>query len=158
MALQIEGWGDAWDRKLANGTQVGLEIGIADQGRSITYLSKTQVEAGREGNSNLPNSERVRNRDWGVVTLAGWDGVAPFAFSNWRAEEDIRFWNSQSNPGGGDASVVWSARSRARMVKAKSAYQALPADASARRQGRGARGLRSLRSAALGRREVPGPA
>ena len=42
IALQIEGWGDEWDRALTNGTQIGLEVGIADQGQSFTYLSKTQ--------------------------------------------------------------------------------------------------------------------
>jgi hypothetical protein len=135
IALQIEGWGDEWDRKLANGTPIGLEVGIFDQGQSFTYLSRTQAVAGREGNANLPNSERVRNRDWGVVTLSGWNGSAPFAYSGWRADEDIRFWNSKSNPGGsgngtatdddGDGSVVWSTRSKARMVAAKKAYLAL---------------------------------
>ena len=139
LSLQIEGWGDEWERPLRNGTQVGLEVGIADQGQSLTYLSKTRVDAGREGNSNLPNSERVRNRDWGVVTLAGWDGVAPFAFSSWRADESIRFWNSKSNPGGtgdgtapgasGDGSVVWTAASKARMIAGRNAYQSLRPDA-----------------------------
>jgi hypothetical protein len=137
MALQIEGWGDAWDRAIGNGTQIGLEIGIADQGHSLTYLSKTRVYAGREANSNLPNSERVRNRDWGVVTLSGWTG-APFAYSGWRADENIRFWNSRSNPGGsgngtagasGDGSLVWTPQSRARMIAARSAYQSLKPDA-----------------------------
>jgi hypothetical protein len=129
-ALQIEGWGDAWERRLDNGTQIGLELAIADQGNSFAHLSRTRVEGGREGNSNLPNSERVRNRDWSVVTLAGWDGKAPFAFSSWPADEAIRFWNSPGNPGGGDASAVWSARSKARMVKAKDAYLAQKPDAS----------------------------
>jgi len=130
-ALQIEGWGEEWDRELSNGTQIGLEVGIIDQGHSFAYLSRTRNDAGREGNSNLPNSERVRNRDWGVVTLSGWDGAAPFAYSGWRADEDIRFWNSRSNPGGsgdgasGDGSLVWSAASRARMIAATNAYQAL---------------------------------
>src|SRR5262249_21775577 len=96
-ALQIEGWGDAWNRPLTNGTEIGLEVAVADQGHSQTYFNKTQVFAGREGNSNLPNSERVRNRDWGVVTLSGWDRRAAFAYSGWRADEDIRFWNSTSN-------------------------------------------------------------
>ncbi len=139
MALQIEGWGDAWQHRIANGTQVGLEIGIADQDHSITYLGRTRVDAGREGNSNLPNGERTRNRDWGVVTLAGWDGKAPFASSTWPAEQDIRFWNSPANPGGGDASVVWSARSRARMVAAKDAYQSLPSDTPVKRREAAAR-------------------
>lgn len=125
MALQMEGWGDAWDRELKNGTQIGLEVGIFDQGNSFTDWSKSQYFAGREGSSNLPNSERIRNRDWGVVTLSGWDGVTPFAYSGWRADEDIRFWNSKSNPGGGDGSVVWTAKSKARMVAARDAYQAL---------------------------------
>ncbi|MBN1569306.1 MAG: hypothetical protein JXA73_15780 [Acidobacteria bacterium] len=134
IALQIEGWGDEWNRELKNGTQIGLEIGIFDQGNSFSCLSKTQYFAGREGNSNLPNSERVRNRDWGVVTLSGWNG-APFAYSGWRADEDIRFWNSGSNPGGsgngtaagnsGDGSAVWTAKSKARMIAARNAYQAL---------------------------------
>jgi hypothetical protein len=133
MALQIEGWGDEWNRELKNGTQIGLEIGVFDQGNSFTCLSKTRYFAGREGNSNLPNSERVRNRDWGVVTLSGWNGVTPFAYSGWRADEAIRFWNSKSNPGGsgdgtgnsGDSSVVWTAKSKARMIAARDAYQTL---------------------------------
>jgi len=135
MALQIEGWGDEWNRELKNGTQIGLEIGIFDRGHSFTCLSRTQSFAGREGASNLPNSERVRNRDWGAVTLSGWDGATPYAYSSWRADEDIRFWNSKSNPGGsgdgtavgdsGDSSNVWTAKSKARMIAAKNAYQAL---------------------------------
>jgi hypothetical protein len=131
IALQIEGWGDEWNRELKNGTQIDMEVGIFDQGNSFTYLSKNQYFAGREGNSNLPNSERVRNRDWGVVTLSGWNGKASFAYSGWRADEDIRFWNSRSNPGGsgevnsGDSSVVWTAKSKAQMIAARDAYQAL---------------------------------
>jgi hypothetical protein len=134
IALQIEGWGDAWDRKLANGTQVGLELAIADAGQSFAFLSRKQAEAGREGNSNLPNSERVRNRDWGVVTLSGWNGRAPFAWSGWRAEEAIRFWNSKGNPGSGDESRVWTARSKTRFIAARNTYQALQPDASRRRR------------------------
>jgi chitodextrinase len=135
IALQMEGWGDAYERPLVNGTTVGLEIGVYDQGQSFTYWSKTQVDAGREGSSNLPNSERVRNRDWGVITLAGKPDDATAAYSGWRADEDIRFWNSKSNPGGtgaansGDASTVWTAESKARMVAAKNAYLALAPDA-----------------------------
>ena len=125
IALHIEGWGDEWDRALTNGTQIGLEVGVFDQGTSFTYLSRTNVLAGREGNSNLPNSERVRNRDWAVVTLSGWNRTAAFASSDWRADEDIRFWNSKSNPGNGDGSLVWSARSAARMIAARTAYLAL---------------------------------
>jgi hypothetical protein len=143
IALQIEGWGDEWNHALKNGTQIGLEIGIFDQGNSFTYLSKTQYFAGREGNSNLPNSERIRNRDWAVITLSGWNGVASFAYSGWRADENIRFWNSRSNPGGsgngadagnsGDNSSVWTAKSKARMIAAKDAYQAIKSDSSATR-------------------------
>lgn len=130
IALQIEGWGDDWNRELKNGAQIGLEAGVYDHGNSFTYLSKTQYFAGREGNSNLPNSERVRNRDWGVVTLSGWNGTTPFAYSGWRADENIRFWNSKSNPdGAGDGSgpggSVWTAKSKARMIAAQNAYQAL---------------------------------
>jgi hypothetical protein len=126
LALQIEGWGDEWNRELKNGTRIGMEVGIFDQGNSFTWLSKTQYFAGREGNSNLPNSERVRNRDWGVVTLSGWNGATPFAYSGWRADEDIRFWNSRSNPGvSGDGSIVWTSKSNARMIAARDAYQAL---------------------------------
>lgn len=131
IALQIEGWGDVWDRVLENGTKIGLEVGIFDQANSFTFWSKTDYFAGREGTSNLPNSERVRNRDWGEVTLSGWDGVTPFAYSGWRADEDIRFWNSKSNPGGtgatnsGDNSLVWTDASKVRMIAAKNAYLAL---------------------------------
>lgn len=77
----------------------------------------------------------ILNRDWGVVTLSGWDGKAPFAYSGWRADENIRFWNSKSNPGGsgdgtaagnsGDGSLVWTAKSKARMIAAKNSYQSL---------------------------------
>lgn len=147
-ALQLEGWGDAWEHELGNGTKVGLELGIFDQGQSFTYLSKTQFFAGREGNSNLPNSERVRNRDWAEVTLAGWDGATPFAYSGWRADEVIRFWNSKSNPGGsgngtlpsssGDGSQVWTVESKARMIAAKDAYLAIKADPTATRMQRDA--------------------
>jgi hypothetical protein len=35
IALQIEGWGDDWDRELKNGTTIGLEAGIFDQGNSF---------------------------------------------------------------------------------------------------------------------------
>lgn len=143
IALQVEGWGDAADRPLTNGTTVGLELGVYDQGRSFTYWSKTEAFAGREGGSNLPNSERVRNRDWGVVTLSGWDTTTPFAYSGWRADEAIRFWSSKNNPGGegngtasttsGDDSVVWTAESKARMIAAKDAYLALRDGGTARR-------------------------
>ncbi len=143
-ALDIEGWGDAWNRELNNGTRIGLDIGIFDQGNSFTYWSKTQVNAGYEGGSNLPNSERVRNRDWGEVTLAGWDGTTPFAYSGWRADEDIRYWNSKKNPGGsgngtglndnGDGSNVWTPASKARMVAAKAAYSAIKDSDTATRQ------------------------
>lgn len=129
MALQIEGWGDAWSRRITNGTRIGLEVAIADQGRSLSFLSRTRVDAGREGNSNLPNSERVRNRDWAEVTLQGWDGSTPFAYSSWAAEENIRFWNSASNPGGGDGTRVWSNESRARMIAARDAFLSLRAEA-----------------------------
>jgi hypothetical protein len=126
VALQIEGWGDAWHRELANGTQIGIEVGIADQGNSFAFLSRTRTDAGREGNSNLPNSERVRNRDWGVVTLAGRSSGARNAFSSWPADEAIRFWNSKSNPG----DRVWSVGSRNRMIAATHAYQSLKPAAS----------------------------
>jgi hypothetical protein len=140
VALQTEGWGDVWDRELKNGTQIGLELAIFDQGQSFTYWSKTLFYAGREGSSNLPNSERVRNRDWGEVTLSGWDGTTPFAYSGWRADEDIRFWDSKSNPGGtgainsGDNSLVWTDASKARMIAAKDAYQLLKDSPTATRE------------------------
>lgn len=140
VALQIEGWGDAWERELTNGTVIGLEIGIFDQGNSFTYWSKTQFDAGNEGGSNLPNSERVRNRDWGEVSLSDWDEVTPFAYSGWRADEDIRFWNSKSNPGGtgvvdsGDSSLVWTEVSKTRMIDAKDAYLSVKDNPSATRE------------------------
>src|SRR5690606_11057302 len=123
--------------ELANGTEIGIELAIYDAGNAFAYWSKTEVFAGREGSSNLPNSERVRNRDWGVVALKGWDGETPFAYSGWPADETIRFWRSKSNPGGsgngtagdasGDDSAVWTAASKARMIAAKDAYLALVA-------------------------------
>jgi hypothetical protein len=144
IAMQIEGWGDDWDRKLNNGTQVGLDVGIFDQNASFTYWSKTDYYAGREGSSNLPNSERVRNRDWGDITLSGWDEKTEFAYSGWRADEDIRFWNSKNNPGGsgngtaevnnGDGSNVWTPESKSRMVSAKAAYNVIKNSPSATRQ------------------------
>ncbi|GMA94967.1 hypothetical protein GCM10025881_17910 [Pseudolysinimonas kribbensis] len=69
------------------------------------------------------------------MTLAGWNGKTPFAYSGWSADEDIRFWDSKSNPGGsgngtaptddGDDSAVWTPASRDRMIAAKSAYLAV---------------------------------
>lgn len=142
-ALQIGGWGDQPDRVLKDGTQIGLDVGVFDQGRSFTYWSKTQSFAGYEGGSNLPNSERIRNRDWGVVTLDGWDGHTPFAYTGWGADEDIRFWNSKSNPGGsgngtqpgadGDGSTVWTPASKNAFVQAKAAYLAIKDSPSASR-------------------------
>lgn len=161
IALQIEGWGDAWPRTLQNGTQVGLEFAIFDQGQSFTYWSKTEVFAGREGTSNLPNSERVRNRDWGVATLAGWDGEEQFAESTWAADETIRFWNSKNNPGGsgngtaagasGDGSAVWTPASKAAMVDAKNAYLAIRDSATATRAEKEA-AARAVNEAFLGLR------
>ncbi|HWA24732.1 MAG TPA: sugar-binding protein [Lacunisphaera sp.] len=137
-ALQIEGWGDAWDRELTNGTKIGFDTAIFNQGASFTYLSKTLYFGTNEGGSNLPNSERPRNKDWGEVTLTGWDGTTPFAYSGWRADEDIRFWNSKSNPGGasgnGDLSVVWTPESKALFVGAKNDYLALKASGTATRE------------------------
>jgi len=139
IALQLEGWGDAWNHQLVNGSTVGLEVAVVDQGQSLTYWSKTQVDAGREGSSNLPNSERVRNRDWGVVTLTGKGDDAVAAYSGWPADEDIRFWNSKNNPGAtgvansGDSSLVWTPESKARMVAAKDAYLAVRDDTTSTR-------------------------
>lgn len=130
MALQIGGWGDEWDRKLANGSQVGIELAIADQGHSLTFLSRSRVDSGREGNSSLPNSERVRNRDWGVVTLSG-QKREPLAESSWCADEAIRFWSSKSNPG----DRVWTASSMAKWTAARTAYQSLPPDAALKKRG-----------------------
>ena len=125
-ALQIGGWGDAWQRELTNGTEIGLDVAIYNQGQFFTWFGKRDFFAGREGNSNLPNSERVRNRDWGVVTLTGWDGITPHADSSWCANEAIRFWSSDSNPGSGDASEVWTADSKSRFIDARTAYLTLP--------------------------------
>lgn len=36
VALQIKGWGNAWNRELNYGTQIGAEVGIYDQNNSIT--------------------------------------------------------------------------------------------------------------------------
>ncbi|WP_297082108.1 carbohydrate-binding protein [uncultured Demequina sp.] len=143
IALQMEGWGDEGDRVLDNGTQVGLELGVFDQDHSFSYWSKTEAFAGREGSSNLPNGERVRNRDWGVVTLAGKGASDTAAYSGWRADETIRYWDSASNPGGsgngtgpdddGDDSAVWTPASASRMVAAKAAYETIRDDESATR-------------------------
>lgn len=139
IALQIEAWGDAPDPAPGNGTGIGIELAVADAGNAFAFWSRSDPLAGREGGSNLPNGERARNRDWGVVTLAGWNGTSERAFSGWRADESIRFWNSKSNPGGsgngtdaddsGDDSRVWTADTKARMLAAKAAYLALADDA-----------------------------
>ncbi|MDR1638126.1 MAG: hypothetical protein LBT59_00385 [Clostridiales bacterium] len=143
IALQIEGWGDVYDRELKNGTQIGIEAGIFDGGGSAwSFWSKTNFLDAREGTSNMPNDERTRNRDWGEVTLAGWNGASEFAYSEWSAEEAIRFWNSPNNPGAGgnytgtgngSLSAVWTSASKKRMVDAIDAYKTAKADASASR-------------------------
>ncbi len=141
-ALQVEGWGDQYNRPLTNGTKIGLELAIFDQGSSFTHWSRTLYYGGNEGaagGSNLPNSERIRNRDWAEVSLSAWDGSTPFSYSGWRADEDIRFWNSKSNPGGtgaagsGDNSLVWTPASKSAMVTAENAYLALKASGTASR-------------------------
>ncbi|GAA4343872.1 sugar-binding protein [Microbacterium rhizosphaerae] len=142
-ALQIEGWGDEPNRQLTDGTKVGLEVGAYDQGNSFTYWSKSQYYTGLEDGSNLPDAQRTPNRDWGVVTLDGWDKKTPFAYSGWSADEDIRFWNSKSNPGGsgngtqpganGDGSAVWTPASKNAFVSAKNAYLAIKDSATASR-------------------------
>ncbi|MDR1062010.1 MAG: hypothetical protein LBL83_12590 [Clostridiales bacterium] len=136
-AIDIEGWGDVWDYELGNGSKVGVEVGIMDGSKTWAFWSKTNATDAREGSSNLPNDERARNRDWGEVTLAGWDGDAPFAYSSFSADEAIRFWNSPNNPGAGgnylgtgngDLSEVWRADTKARMIAAETAYLAVKDD------------------------------
>ncbi|MDR1439518.1 MAG: hypothetical protein LBJ10_05760, partial [Clostridiales bacterium] len=147
VAIDIEGWGDVWDYELANGVKVGMEIGIMDGSKTWAFWSKTNPTDAREGSSNLPNDERTRNRDWGEVALAGWDGEAPFAYSGFRADEAIRFWNSPNNPGAGgnytgtgngDNSEVWRADTKSSMIAAKAAYLAIKDDPDASREAKDA--------------------
>ena len=65
-ALQIEGWGDAWQWELTNGTEIGLDVAIHNPGESITYFGNWDVCAGREGNSNLPNLWQFFDTDKGA--------------------------------------------------------------------------------------------
>ena len=40
------------------------------------------------------NESDPKNLDWGTVTLTGWDGEAPFAFSDWRLRNTIAYLDS----------------------------------------------------------------
>jgi hypothetical protein len=63
----------------------------------------------------VPDHERARAVDWGLVTFAGSDGSWTHS---WRADEAIRWYNSKSNPGDN----VWRADTLKVFKDAMSAY------------------------------------
>ncbi len=96
LALQISG------AVLENGTRFGVDVMIGDAVASGVARS-ARVYWSHQDNS-VPASSQDYNRDWGVVTLGGWNGADRFAFNNWHLTNRIRWAESRSLVKG-----VWTA-------------------------------------------------
>ncbi len=67
--------------------------------------------------------EHTKSLDWGVVTLAGWNGTDAFAYSEWRIKKILDYMNSASFPTG-----VYTAGSQATLDAAKANAEAIMAN------------------------------
>ena len=67
--------------------------------------------------------EHTKSLDWGVVTLAGWNGADEYAYSEWRITKLLDYMASASFAKG-----VYTAESQARLDEAVSEAQAIIAD------------------------------
>jgi len=81
-----------------NDDKIGLEIAIHD-GTDDTWSFWSHKDNALYA---TPDHERARGIDWGEVSLGGKSGDI-FVYSDWRAREAIRWFDSKSNPG----SSVW---------------------------------------------------
>lgn len=111
LALQIHG------APLQNGTSFGIETMIQDSPANTT--ARTARVFWSHNDNAYPASNQERPLDWGVVTLAGWDGSAPFAFNNWNLTDRIRWVQSTSLVKG-----VWNAATDAELQAALADGQA----------------------------------
>ncbi len=66
------------------------------------------------------NDSDPKNLDWGTVTLTGWDGETPFAFSDWRLTNTLRYLDSAAFAKG-----VYTPETQARLDRAAAAARAL---------------------------------
>lgn len=105
LALQIEG------AKLQNGTSFGIDVMIGDS--LATGVARSARVYWSHQDNNYPASSQDHPADWGIVTLAGWNGSAPFAFNNWPLTDKIRWAESKSLVKG-----VWSAATDAELQAA----------------------------------------
>lgn len=108
LALQIEG------AELANGTKFGVEVTIGDSpafGKPVSaYICWSHND------NSYPALDQGNQADWGTVTLAGWDGVTPFKFSDWPLRNALRWLGSISFQRG-----VWTGATQARLDAATAA-------------------------------------
>ncbi|MDR0863295.1 MAG: CBM9 family sugar-binding protein [Oscillospiraceae bacterium] len=90
ITLQLEAVGREYP---SDGDVCALEVAIHDgAGDGWSYWSHSDASL-----YALPDHERARAVDWGLVTLAGYNGEP--VLSAWRALEAIRWYESKSNPG-----------------------------------------------------------
>ncbi|MEV4758355.1 sugar-binding protein [Micromonospora sp. NPDC049559] len=102
LALQIEG------AKLRNGTRFGVEVALSDS--PAEGVARTNYVFWSHRDNAYPALSQDHPVDWGTVTLAGWDGHAKFAFSDWPLRDTIRWVESPSLVKG-----VWTAESQRRL-------------------------------------------
>ncbi len=98
LALQLSG------AMLENGTKFGLDVMIGDS--PATGAARNARVYWSHNDNAYPASSQDHPMDWGVVTLGGWNGTAPFAFNNWPLTDQIRWAESKSLVKG-----VWTAPS-----------------------------------------------
>ncbi|MBW7461093.1 hypothetical protein K0U00_44270, partial [Paenibacillus sepulcri] len=88
LALQIEG------AALQNGTSFGVEVAISDS--PAEGVSRAGYVFWSHNNNAYAALSQDHSVDWGTVTLAGWNGTAPFKFSDWQLRDTIRWVESNS--------------------------------------------------------------
>ncbi|MDR0915864.1 MAG: hypothetical protein LBN02_01570 [Oscillospiraceae bacterium] len=112
ITLQLEAVGR---EHLANGDTCAIEIAIHD-GTDDGWAFWSHSDASLY---TVPDHERARALDWGLVTLGGNNGE--LVFSHWRADEAIRWYNSKSNPGDN----VWRTDTLGEFKDAMTAFKTL---------------------------------
>lgn len=105
LALQISG------TPLVNGTALGLDVMISDAPADNT--ARTARIYWSHADNAYPASSQDHPMDWGIVTLAGWDGLSRFAYNDWHLTNQIRWADSRSLVKG-----VWRAATDAELQAA----------------------------------------
>ncbi|MDR0905447.1 MAG: hypothetical protein LBN00_04645 [Oscillospiraceae bacterium] len=116
ITLQLEAVGRKYP---ADGDVCAVEVAIhdgADDGWAFWSHSDASLYA-------VPDHERARAADWGLITLAGKPDDANVPVSTWRSDEAKRWYNSKSNPGDN----VWRADTLAEFSAALAEYEAVTA-------------------------------